>query len=82
MAYLIFMPIAGKLKTRTADEVLMRRIILEGILMIQAQVNPRYVSQKLAAFLPPEIRESALQTGVNRNALEGVSNEQRTSTAV
>ncbi|MBM3282719.1 MAG: motility protein A [Euryarchaeota archaeon] len=61
MANLVFMPIAGKLKTRTADEVLMRRIILEGILMIQAQVNPRYINQKLIAFLPPTLRKSAMQ---------------------
>jgi len=77
MAYLVFMPIAGKLKARTSDEVLMRRIILEGILMIQAQVNPRYISQKLAAFLPPGLRESALQKSV-----EGALNEERISTTV
>jgi len=61
MANLVFMPIAGKLKARTADESLMRRITLEGIIMIQAQVNPRYIGQKLLAYLPPKLRESAMQ---------------------
>jgi chemotaxis protein MotA len=72
MANLVFMPIAGKLKARTADEALMRRIVLEGILMIQAQVNPRYIGQKLASYLPPKQRESALEAayGVKHRGTE------------
>ena len=58
MANLFCMPIAGKLKTRTADEVLVKRAIIEGVIMIQAQTNPRFISQKLITFLPPTIRES------------------------
>lgn len=60
MANLVFMPIAGKLKARTADESLMKRITLEGILLIQARINPRYVGQRLAAHLPSDLRESVL----------------------
>ncbi len=74
MANLVFMPIAGKLKARSADESLMRRIILEGILMIEAQVNPRYISQKLVAYLPPRLRETALQ---KENQKAGVTDEER-----
>lgn len=59
LANLIFMPIAGKLKTRTEDESLMRRMIIEAIVMIQAQANPRLISQKLLAHLPPKLRDSA-----------------------
>ena len=59
LANLVFMPIAGKLKMRTEDEALMRRIILEGIIMIQAQINPRFIGQKLMIYLPPKMRESA-----------------------
>jgi len=58
LSNLVFMPIAGKLKTRTEDESLMRRIILEGIIMIQAQANPRFIGQKLLAYLPPSKREA------------------------
>ena len=64
LANLVFMPLAGKLKTRTADETLMRRIIIEGLLMIQAQTNPRYLAQKLVAYLPPSMRETALEENV------------------
>jgi len=63
LANLVFMPIAGKLKARTADESLIRRLVLEGILMIQAQTNPRYISQKLVAYLPPKWRDTALNNG-------------------
>jgi len=58
MANLFCMPIAGKLKTRTADEILVKRAIIEGVIMIQAQVNPRFINQKLVTFLPPAMRES------------------------
>lgn len=63
LSNLVFMPIAGKLKTRTEDESLMRRIILEGIIMIQAQANPRFVGQKLFAYLPPGKRDVDEETG-------------------
>ncbi|MGQ9608253.1 MAG: motility protein A [bacterium] len=61
MANILCLPVAGKLKTRTADELLMKRVILEGLIMIQAQANPRFIAQKLVAFLPPSMRTSALQ---------------------
>lgn len=74
MANLVFMPIAGKLKTRTADEALMRRIILEGVLMIQAQASSRYIGQKLVSYLPPRLREAVLQ---KKNQEAGVTDEER-----
>ena len=58
MANMIFTPIAGKLKTRTADEVLVKQAIIEGMIMIQAQSNPRFIRQKLVVFLPPDMRDT------------------------
>lgn len=55
-ANLIFLPIAGKLKNRSAGEVLVREIMMEGILSIQAGDNPRVVEEKLKAFLAPAQR--------------------------
>ena len=78
LANLIFMPIAGKLKTRTEDEALMRRIMLEGIIMIQAQISPRFISQKLLVYLPPKMRENA-QKGEKQGV--GAASEEATSTA-
>lgn len=56
-ANLICLPLAGKLKVRTAMEVLEREIALEGILSIQSGDNPRIVEQKLKAFLAPMARD-------------------------
>lgn len=56
-ANLLYMPIANKLKVRSSDEVLIREIMIEGILSIQAGDNPRIVEEKLKSFLPPKERE-------------------------
>lgn len=49
-------PLAGKLKNRNDDEMLIKNIMLEGILSIQAGDNPRIVKDKLISFLPPSKR--------------------------
>ncbi|GAB4337299.1 MAG: MotA/TolQ/ExbB proton channel family protein [Calditrichia bacterium] len=56
MANLIFLPLAGKLKERTQEEVMLKEMIMEGILSIQSGDNPRLVEQKLNTFLPPKLR--------------------------
>ena len=56
LANLIFIPIAGKLKTRSANEMLTRELCIEGIMSIQSGDNPRIVEGKLKAFLPPSLR--------------------------
>lgn len=57
LANLVFIPIAGKLRVRSLDEVLMKQVMVEGILAIQAGDNPRIVEEKLKAFLAPRIRD-------------------------
>ena len=57
MANLLFLPIANKLKIRSREEILLKEIMLEGMLSIQAGENPRIIEEKLKAFLPPKIRE-------------------------
>ncbi len=61
MANLIFIPIKGKLDDRNKDESLLKEIMIEGILSIQAGDNPRILLEKLIAFLPPKQRESLRQ---------------------
>lgn len=51
LANLIFNPIAGKLKMKSQEEVLIKEVMIEGILSIQAGENPRIVEEKLKAFL-------------------------------
>lgn len=58
LANLIFIPTAGKLKVRTASELLAKEVTIEGILSIQSGDNPRVVEQKLKAFIAPALREA------------------------
>jgi chemotaxis protein MotA len=57
LAYLLFLPLAGKLKIRSAEEIILRQVMVEGILSIQAGENPRIVEEKLKSFLAPTQRE-------------------------
>jgi chemotaxis protein MotA len=57
LANLVFLPMAGKLKTRSKEELLLRELILEGILSISKGENPRIIVEKLNSYLPPKIRK-------------------------
>jgi len=57
-ANLLFLPIGNKLRARTAEEVLVREVVVEGILAVQAGDNPRIVEDKLMAFLAPRLRDN------------------------
>lgn len=57
LANMFFTPIAGKLKVRSAEEVLIKQIMIEGILSVQAGENPRIVEEKMKAFLAPQLRQ-------------------------
>jgi chemotaxis protein MotA len=61
LANVVFLPLAGVLKVRTASELLTREVTIEGILAIQSGDNPRAVEQKLKAFLSPAQR-AAMET--------------------
>jgi len=56
VAYLVFLPIAGKLKTRSKQEILIKQMVLEGVISIQSGDNHRIVEQKLKAFIAPRAR--------------------------
>lgn len=57
IANLIFIPIAEKLKYKSSQEMLVRNIMLEGLLSIQAGENPRIIEEKLKSFLAPSLRK-------------------------
>ncbi|EPR34509.1 MotA/TolQ/ExbB proton channel [Alkalidesulfovibrio alkalitolerans DSM 16529] len=57
LANLVFLPMAGKLKDRSRDELLTRDLIKEGILAISKGENPRIIEEKLNSFLPPKQRQ-------------------------
>jgi chemotaxis protein MotA len=63
LANLVWIPIASKIKERAGAQLLMREIMIEGILSIQAGDNPRLLEEKLHAFLDPKERETEIEAG-------------------
>lgn len=57
LANLVFNPMAGKLKTRSKEEVLLRSMIIEGVMSLSRGENPRIIEEKLNSFLPPKSRK-------------------------
>jgi len=62
-ANVIYLPIATKLKNRNEQEMLIRELMIEGILSLQAGENPYILRQKLRGFLAPSVRQSRLEAG-------------------
>jgi chemotaxis protein MotA len=60
LANLLFLPVAGKLKTRSKQEVLVKQMFLEGVISLQSGDNHRVVEQKLKAFIAPKARATAI----------------------
>lgn len=56
LANLVFLPVLGKLRVRTALEVLHRELIVEGILSVQNGEHPHILEQRLKAFIAPGAR--------------------------
>lgn len=58
LANLLFIPLANKLKGRSNEEIMIKELMVEGLLSIQAGENPRIIEEKLLTFLAPELRKS------------------------
>lgn len=50
-ANLILLPIAGNLKQKTREKILLKEVMLQGILSIVMQENPAIIEEKLMAYL-------------------------------
>jgi chemotaxis protein MotA len=61
-------PVVNKLKLRSSSEILMKEVMLEGMLSIQAGENPRIIEEKLKAFMAPKLR---IKIGADREQKEG-----------
>jgi len=59
MANLCCMPIAGKLKTRSKEEMLTKEMVIQGIISLSNGDNPRILEQKLLAFIPPNKKKES-----------------------
>lgn len=54
--YLIFLPMAGKLRRRSEEELLIKEIIIRGVLLLQTGVAPSLMESNLKAYLDPSTR--------------------------
>jgi len=63
LANLLWLPLGSKVKERNGQLLLLREIMIEGILSIQAGDNPRLLEEKLHAFLDPNERETEVEEG-------------------
>ena len=55
-ANMIFLPIGGKLKRRSENEMMLKSIVVEGIISIHAREHPILIKEKLMTFVPSFVR--------------------------
>lgn len=61
IANVFCIPLLNKLALRTGEEVVVKNLVLNGILSIQAGDNPRVLRDKLETFIAPALRQSKEQ---------------------
>jgi chemotaxis protein MotA len=61
LANILFLPIAGKLKERSTEEILKKEMVLAGVLAIQRGEIPTMVEQRMVSFLPTEYRREYME---------------------
>ena len=50
-ANLLFLPFAGKIKSKVREEVILRELMIEGLVSLSEGENPRRLEEKLSGFL-------------------------------
>ena len=59
LSNMLAQPVAGKLKNQNNSELMVKEIMIEGLLSIQAGENPRVIEEKLKSFLSPADRATS-----------------------
>lgn len=60
LANFFLLPFAENIRERTGQELLLQKIIMEGILAIESEINSRVLETKLKSFLTPSSRRGRL----------------------
>lgn len=63
LANWICIPISTKLKANNEQEIMIKEVMVEGLLSIQAGENPRVIEEKLKSFLSPARRAAIKEEG-------------------
>ena len=61
LANLVFLPISGKLKNNSDQEVVVKEMIIEGVLSIQLGEHPNTIQRKLLNILAPKMRSNSAE---------------------
>lgn len=56
LANLVFLPISEALLEKTEEEIALRKMIIEGAMLLKARVNPVYMRESMNSFLLPSER--------------------------
>lgn len=59
MGYLVMIPFATRLEAKNEEEVLLKTLIIEGVMDIQAGHSAKVIEQKLYAQIPPKKRKDS-----------------------
>ena len=68
--YLFFLPMAGKLRRRSEEELLVKEIVIRGVLLLQSGATPSVVEANLKAYLEPAKRVLIKAPARGREAAE------------
>ncbi|MBC8317211.1 MAG: MotA/TolQ/ExbB proton channel family protein [Desulfobulbaceae bacterium] len=60
LANFLCIPFAGNIREQTDQELLLQKIIMEGVIAIEKEVDPRSLERKLKSFLTPSSRNVKL----------------------
>lgn len=63
LANWISIPVATKLRANNTKEIMIKEVMVEGLLSIQAGENPRVIEEKLKSFLSPARRTAMKEEG-------------------
>ena len=91
-ANFFFLPFAARLRERTNQELLTQKIIMEGVIAIESEINPVILKIRLESFLTPserdeemisyqKIREKFVAGRLERRAEEDAAEDRQTQAA-
>jgi chemotaxis protein MotA len=62
--YMLFLPMAGKLRRKSEEELLIKEIVIRGVLLLQTGAAPSLLESNLKAYLDPATR-SLIRSAAN-----------------
>lgn len=60
-ANIFWLPLGGKLKNLSKKELMLREMMVEGVLALQAGYNPMIIRERLNAFLKPDMAKKEVE---------------------